>query len=241
MIQKSNAIVISHLKYSETSIIVNLYTEAFGRQSYMVNGIRSAKSKQKMGLFQPLFLLEIEAYQKHGRDVQRMKEFKAGSIYTSIPFDIVKSTMSIFLAEMLYKVLRSEAPDTDLFEFLVRSLQFFDSLESGVANFHLWFLVQLLSYLGFQIDNNYNEKSPWFDMKNGRFVPDQPIFPNTPTREESKLLSSVLSLEAATLAELKINGEQRTKALELVTEYYALHFDGIGTLNSLKILSEIYR
>jgi DNA repair protein RecO (recombination protein O) len=241
MIQKSNAIVLSHLKYSETSIIVHLYTEAFGRQSYMINGIRSVKSKQKMGLFQPLFLLEIEAYQKQGRDVQRLKEFKVGSIYSSIPFDIVKSTMAMFMAEMLTKVLRSEAPDTDLFEFLVRSLQFFDTLESGVANFHLWFLVQLLSYLGFQIENNYNEKKPWFDMKNGRFVPDQPIFPNTPNREESKLLASILSIDAATLGDLKITGGQRTKALELITEYYSLHFDGIGTLNSLKVLHEIYR
>jgi DNA repair protein RecO (recombination protein O) len=240
MIQKSNAIVISHLKFSETSIIVNLYTEAFGRQSYMINGIRSVKSKQKMGLFQPLFLLEIEAYQKQGRDVQRMKEFKAGVIYTSIPFNIVKSTMAMFIAEMLYKVLRSEAPDKELFEFLIRSFQFFDSLEKGTANFHLWFLTQLLSYLGFQIDNNYSTQNQWFDMKNGRFVPDQPIFPNTPNKEDSKLFSTILLLDAATLDGLKINGEQRMKTLEIITEYFALHFEGIGTINSLKILKEIY-
>lgn len=240
MIQKSGAIVLHLLKYSETSIILTLYTSAFGRQSYMVNGIRSTKSKQKMGILQPLFLLEIEADQKHGREVQRLKEFKPAAIYSNLPFDIVKSSMAIFISEVLYKVLRSEEPDPYLFEFLSRSFQYFDTMQQGTANFHLWFLVQLLGYLGFRLDNNYDRFNTWFDMKNGQFVASRPISPNTPSPDDSQLLSEVLSTDVANLANLKLNGQQRAHLLEIVISYYTTHFDSIGTIQSLKVLAEIY-
>ena len=146
MIQKSRAIVLHHLKYSETSIIVTLYTELFGRQSYIINGIRSSKSKSKTGLLQALFLLDIEAYHKVGRDVQRMKEFKLAEVYQSIPFDISTSTISLFIAELLSKVLRNEEPDPSVFDFIYDSLLYLDSMESGASNFHLWFLIKMLGY-----------------------------------------------------------------------------------------------
>jgi len=240
MIQKTKAIVLHHLKYSETSVILTLYTKEYGRQSYMINGIRSAKSKQKMGLLQPLFLLEIDAYHKPGRDVQRMKEFKIAEIYNSIPYDIVKSTMAMFLAEMLHKVIRSEEPDKNLFEYIFRSLHYFDSLEKGSPNFHLWFLTQLLSHLGFRLENNYSDKNCWFDVKNGFFVNQRPTFPNTPDIEESELLSQLVAIDVEDIALLAYSGKQRTRLLEIIVEYYMIHFDGIGTINSLKILHEIY-
>lgn len=240
MIQSSRAIVLNQLKYSETSVIVNLYTEAYGRQSYIVNGIRSSKAKTKIGLLQPLFLLEIEAYHKPGREVQRLKEFKLGAVYNEIPFDIIKSTMSMFLAELLGKILRNEEPDQTLFEFIHNALIYFDSLERNAANFHIWFLIRLLSYLGFQLENNRSSLNCFFDIKLGRFVPYRPSFPNTPDTEESEYLSKLIRMEADEIQELEINGALRSRVLSVILEYYSVHFDGIGTINSLAILHEIF-
>lgn len=240
MIQQTDAIVLHQLKYSETSIILTLYTRDFGRQSYIVNGIRSAKSKVKMGLLQPLFLLQIEAYHKPNREVQRLKEFKAAEVYRSIPLDIIKSTMAMFLSELLNKILQTEEPESGFFEFLFRSLQYFDTLEKGKANFHLWIMVKLLSYLGFQLENNHSTVNVFFDMKEGCFVPYRPSFPNTPDTEESKIISNLISLDISQIEKLNIDGVMRSRILSLLVEYYSVHFEGIGTIKSLEVLHDIF-
>lgn len=240
MIEKTRAIVLHQLKYSESSVIATVYTESFGRISCMINGIRSSKSKQKMGLIQPLFLLEAEVYFRQGRDIQNIKEFRLCEVYQSIPFDITKGTMAIFISEVLYKVLRNEEPDPILFEFIYNSATYFDSIEQGAANFHLWFLVNLLSHLGFKLENNLSAQNCWFDMKTGNFTSLHPFFPNTPNLEESLLLAKLIDLNADNFHKLSISGNKRTRLLELLIEYYTLHIEGMGAINSLKILKEIY-
>lgn len=240
MIEKTRAIVLHQLKYSETSVIVTMYTETLGRQSYMINGIRSSKSKQKTGLLQPLFLLEIDAYHKAGRDIQRMKEFRMAEVYRHIPFDIVKSTMAMFLSELLNKVLRNEETDPSVFDFIFQSFLFFDTMEKGTVNFHLWFMVKLIGYLGYQFENNHSEKNVFFDMKAACFVPYRPSHPNTPDTEISEFLAKIISMNAGDLVNLNITGDIRTRLLNVLIECYTIHFEGIGTINSLKVLHEIY-
>lgn len=240
MIKKTRALVLHQLKYSESSVIATLYTESFGRLTCMINGVRSTKSKQKMGLLQALFLLEAEIYFKQGRDLQNMKEFRLGEVYRSIPFDIAKGTIAMFIAEVLYKVLRNEEPDPQLFEFIQNSVAYFDSLEQGASNFHLWFLIKLLGYLGYRLENNHSDLMAWFNMKTGNFTNYRPSFPNTPDLEESLLLSKLINQTAENFPLLTIAGNKRARLLDLIIEYYTLHIDGMGAINSLKILKEIY-
>lgn len=240
MIQKSRAIVLHQLKYSETSVIATLYTETFGRQSYLINGIRSSKSKHKTGMLQALFLLEIDAYHKQGRDLQRMKEIRMCHVFQTIPFDISKSSMAMFLAELLNKVLHSEERDTNLFNFIYDSIHYFDSITKGASNFHLWFLVQLLGYLGFRLHNNYMLPQSWFDMKTGSFVQYRPTYPKTPDLEESKNIAELINLNADDFHLFSISGNQRARLLEILIEYYTLHIDGMGNIYSLKVLQEIF-
>ena len=240
MIEKTRAIVLHQLKYSESSVIATLYTESFGRIACMVNGVRSTKSKQKMVLIQPLFLLEAEIYFKQGRDIQNIKEFRLCEVYHSIPFDVAKGTMAMFLSEVLYKVLRSEEPDLHLFEFIYNSVTYFDAIGKGASNFHLWFLIKLLSHLGFRLENNHSILNGWFNMKTGNFTAFRPSFPNTPDLEESFLLANLIDRNADNFHELAISGSKRARLLELIIEYYTLHIDGMGAINSLKILKEIY-
>lgn len=241
MMQKTRAVVLHQLKYSETSIIVTMYTEAFGRQSYIINGIRSTKSKQKAGLLQPLFLLEIEAYYKEGRELQRIKEFRIAHIYNKIPFDVMKSSIVFFLAEIMKKTIRNEEPDKPMFSFLWNSLIELDSLENGVANFHLWFLLQLLGYLGIKPNNNHSEANQWFDLKNGQFLVSKPLYPGSPNTGDSKRIAEILKIESPTqLGTLALNRQNRLALLDIIIEYYSVHFDKIGKIKSLEVLNELF-
>jgi DNA repair protein RecO (recombination protein O) len=240
MITGSKAIVLHQVNYSETSIIATFYTEAFGRQSYIINGIRNTKSKQKTGVIQPLFLLEIEAYYKSGREIQRLKEFRLDYIYQSLTYDVVKRSITLFLSEVLFKILRNEESDTELFQFIHQSLILYDELKQGTANFHLWFLANLLGYLGLQPQNNYSETYRWFDMKNGRFLITKPIHPTTPDPDYSRLLSMLFSYRLEDINLIALNGIQRTHLLEYLLEYYSIHFERMGKINSIMILSELF-
>jgi DNA repair protein RecO (recombination protein O) len=240
MISQSKAIVLHQLKYSETSVIATLYTEAFGRQSYIINGIRSSKSKQKTGLLQPLFLLEIEAYHKSGREVQHLKEFRLNQVYQSIPFDVVKSSIVMFLSEVMYKTIRNEQTDPELFQFIHDSLLFFDLMKQGTSNFHLWFLANLLRFLGLQPQNNYSPANQWFDLKNGKFLVSKPIHQTSPNLEDSRFIAELFSLDHEAMNTFTISGTQRSRLLEILLEYYTIHFEKIGKINSLKIMGEIF-
>jgi DNA repair protein RecO (recombination protein O) len=241
MNQKTRALLLHQVKYSENSLIVTCYTETHGRQSYLINGVRSPKSKNKGSIFQPLFLLELETQTKTTRDVQRLKDFRLAEVYNSIPFDVVKSTISLFLAELLFKVLRSEDSDVELFEFLYNSISYFDKLSKGISNFHLWFLVNLTGYLGFRPMENNSEIDRYFSPRDGRFTPFKAHHPGAPDFEESEMLSRLFKLKIEELDTFRCDGHHRLRLLEILVDFYAWHFQGIGKINSLAVLTQVFR
>ena len=118
MLHKTRGIVLHSIKYGDSGIITSIYTELFGRVSFIMQGIRSKKSLVKGSYLQSLFLVEMELYYKPGRELHRIREIKNAVPFASIPFEIAKSTQAIFLAEVLNKILREEEPQQKLFEFL---------------------------------------------------------------------------------------------------------------------------
>jgi len=150
MLQKTRGLVLNYLRYRETSIIVKIYTEEFGVQTYIENGVRSSKGKNKIALFQPLTLLDLVVYFKDSAGIQRISEIKVNHPYSTIPFDITKSTIALFITEVLSKTLKEEAGNPRLFQFLRESLIWLDQATEGYENFHLWFLLRLSFYLGFE-------------------------------------------------------------------------------------------
>ena len=241
MIQKVKGVVLHHVKYKESSAIVYIYTDLFGRQAYLVNSIRGKKSKFSGNLLQPLTLLELEAYHKEGRELQRLKDMQTHIPYRTIPFDHQKSSQALFLSEILYKALREEDPNRELYEFLENSLQLLDVSDENMVNFHLLFLVQLTKYLGFYPDNNYGEGRTGFDMRNGQFNNGSGIHPEYFDRKSSKLLKLLLESSFSDLSQITVNQDIRIQFLENIMDYYRLHLHGFGVLKSLPVLHEIYR
>ncbi len=241
MIQKVKGIVLHHVKYKESSAIIYIYTDLFGRQSYLVNNIRGKKSRFSGNLLQPLTLLELEAYHKESRELQRIREMRNHIPYRSIPFDHLKSSQALFLSEVLYKVLREEDPDPDLFGFLENSLQLLDVSDEGMVNFHLLFLVQLTKFLGFYPEDNYGEGRTGFDMRNGHFGNGTEIHPDYFDKRSSELLKQLLDCSFSELPQIIVNQDLRIKFLDNTMNYYRLHIHGFGPIKSLPVLHEIYR
>jgi len=220
-------------------MITTIYTEAFGRMSFIMQGIHGKKTATKGNLLKQLFLLEMEVDFKPGRELQRVKEIKNLFPFGSIPFGIVKSSQALFLAEFLNKVLREEESRPDLFEFLFRSVQVLDLLEEGISNFHLLFLIQLTRYLGFAPTNNFTASNQFFDLIAGKFVlspPPHAWFLKTP---ESSLLAQLIGMGYQNSPEFKPDQGLRNILLDFMIDYYGLHLGNPLNLKSLEILKEI--
>ena len=238
MQQKTRGIVLRSHKYGDTGMITTIYTEAFGRMSFIMQGIHGKKSSVKGNLLKQLFLLEMEIDYKPGRELQRVKEIKNLSPFGSIPFGIVKSSLALFLAEILEKVLREEESRPDLFEFLFRSIQVLDLMEDGVNNFHLLFLIQLTRFLGFAPANNFSASNQFFDMVAGNFVLSSPTHSWFLKNRESEILAQLIGMNYQNLAKFKPDQGLRNIWLDFILEYYGLHLGNKLNLKSLEVLRE---
>jgi DNA repair protein RecO (recombination protein O) len=239
MLQKTRGIALHSVKYGESSLIVHVFTEKYGRQSYILKGVFSKRSSIKANLFSPLNLLEMEVYYKETAELQKIKEVNNIPIFMSINTDPSKSAIAVFIAELLFRVQREEAPNQQLFDFLFNSIHLLDLETKRVADFHLVFMVQFSKYAGFFPTNNYSFEYPLFDLVNGKFVADSPSHDFIP-KLESAVLSALLKSNYESVGKLEINHQTRVLLLEKLSTYYKLHIPGMGLLKSLHVLREVF-
>jgi DNA repair protein RecO (recombination protein O) len=240
MIEKTLGIVLKQIKYGETSLIAQLYTRRWGRIGVMVPGARTASKNRKSHLFQPLTLLELEIYFKAGRDLQNIKEVKNHSPFQHLTGDPVKSSVALFLSDVLSKVLREEEPNEELFDFLESHIQFLDATDEGIANFHLYFLLRLSRYLGFNPGMPPARDHLWFDLSLGTFTETAPLHESFLTPELTRHLVSFLAVQASELASVSIDRQTRMELLEGILRYYYLHLEGLAEVRSHKILHALF-
>ena len=224
MLEKTRGIVINHLKYGETSVITRIYTEVFGLQTYIENGVRSAKGKNKMAHFQPLTLLDLVVYYNDSQSIKRLSEIRCSTPFHSLPYEFRKTTIGIFLAEVLGKVIKEEAGNAVLFEFLFSSLAWLDACEENFENFHIQFLLKLARFLGFNPQTGSNLFS-----QIGRLIPDN--------SEEIQALDFFMQNSYHNY--LKINNLLRRDLLDTVVRFYAFQVESLGEVKSLAVLKEV--
>ena len=151
MLTKTKGIVFNYIKYKETSIIVKIFTLEYGVQSYIVNGVRTKGKLNKITLYQPLSILDLVVYSNKKTDLHRISEVQFDYKYQTIPFDVKKSAMSLFLAECFNKMMMEQEQNQPLYKFLETSLMYFDQLDTDYSDFHIYILIKLLEYLGHSI------------------------------------------------------------------------------------------
>lgn len=227
MLHKTRGIVINYVRYRDTSIIAKIYTEKFGVQTYIENGVRSSKSKNKIALFQPLTLLDLVVYHDEKKEVHRLKEIKCSYPYQSLPYTVEKSSIALFLNELLSKTLNEQIENPALFDFLYYSFLLLDEQKSGFENFHLQFLIKLASFLGFapetadEIEKQFNEFS-------------------IPIHLDDSLQRLINQLIASNYNEaIPMNRSRRNQLLDTFLMFYRLHVDGLIEIKSLGILREV--
>jgi len=240
-LKKTRGIVLHQIKYGETSIIATIYTEEMGRQAYIIKGSRSKKSRQKANMFQALYLLDMEVYYRESRNLQGIKEVKHIIPFSDIPYNMVKSSICLFLAEVLYRTLKEEESNPTLFEFLINTIKLLDTETKGIENFHLIFLIKFSKFLGFMPSDNITDSEQIFDMLAGRFVIIRPTHQHYMDKEESLLFSKLQTSGFEQLPQIRITKEERSKMLNKLLEFYYLHNDKMGKVKSVEVLSEVFR
>ena len=236
---KARGIVLGTLKYGEKGLIVHMLTDVCGRQSYMIQGIRPTAKGSRAALLQPMFAVEFEGLQSPKMSMHRLKDLAPGIVLQSTPFDVRKSTMALFMAEVLYRLIRDNELSHDLFDFVWASVLALDALDEGVANFHLWFLANLSRPLGFSPDNEYIEGA-WLDIRDGHFTTHALIPSMALSPENARILHDMLECDVRYLGEIGLNRTERVAFLEAMLKYYAYHLDSIRSVESLRILQEVF-
>ncbi|MCU4176251.1 DNA repair protein RecO [Carboxylicivirga sp. N1Y90] len=240
MIHASRGIVLNHIKYKENSIIVNIYTEELGRQAYVVNRVRTSKSKGNTVLLQPLTLLDMQVYHRPKAELHRIKDFKVAHPQVSIPFQQDKRTIAFFLTEMMYKVLREEEKNEALFAFIYEAIMVFDADIDGNHNFHLFFLFQLSRFLGFGPASNDSVHNSHFDLLNGNFIKQEPTHGYFVHGDILKYWEQLFKLQISDLSQLQMSSSVRNDILNALILFYQLHLDGLGEFKTLSVLRQLY-
>jgi DNA repair protein RecO (recombination protein O) len=241
MLSTTKGIILHFIKFGETSVIATIYTERFGRQSYMVNSAFGKNAKNKASLLQPMFLLEMVVYHKQTREVQRLKEFKTYTAFQTIPFNVNKSAQTIFIAEVLFKLLREEESNPELYHFIETSILYLDQMKEGVNNFHLFFLAKLTSFLGIYPNIDSEENSSWLDMKKGTSTTTEPAHSMFMDKEQTDVFNQLVNLNIDDLPRFCLNRPLRKSLLAKMVDYYREHFESMGEIKSLPVLNEVFK
>lgn len=239
MLHNTPGIVFHQVKYSESSVIAKIYTELFGLQSYMIRGIRSKKSNVKSALLQHLTLVDLVVYHKAKSNIHNIKEIKIDYPFQSIPYNIHKSSIAVFLNEILYHVIKEEEANEDLFKFLFNAIQILDLKELNYTSFHYYFLMQLSKYLGFYPKTNYSTVNCNFNLEEGNFTNQkgpQNIFIPPPY---SLYISDLISRSFEDFDLFKISPVHRNQLLEIILNYYRLHLPIALKIKSHLILQTV--
>ena len=238
---KSKGIVFRSLKYRETSLILDIYTREKGLKSFIVNGIRSGKSKSKSNIYQPMNILSLVAYEKQTAGLSRIKECKHSYIYQDLVFNVHKSSIAMVLIEIARNSITETEDNEELYQFLEDWFIFLDQTTEKTSHLLVLFLIELSVYIGFAPQDNYSESSRYFDLREGRFV--QAMNPSSESLEEdsSELLYQVLQEKKETIHAFDMEPRVRHKLFNALLKYYQIHIDNFKEPKSLNILRQILR
>lgn len=239
MLRKTRGIILQVIKYAETSVVAKVYTEEFGMQSYLINGVRKPKSKFNNNIFQPLSMVDLVVYHKSGHGLKKISDISCNPQFNSIPYDVVKSSVVLFMNEVIYRSIREEEKNSSLFEFLYNSIRILDLQSIDGSAFHLYFMVQLTRYLGFFPNGTYYEDESVFNLQEGNFqrgVPNHPYFLNN---QLTKYFYCLMNSTFENYHFIELNYQQKNEMLTALVTYFELHHTHGSNLKSHHVLHEI--
>jgi DNA repair protein RecO (recombination protein O) len=238
MLQNTKGIVLRSVKYGESSLIVTIFTELFGVQSYLAQGVRKAK-KNNAGLLQPTTLLEIETDHKPVKNLQRIRNFNTAFLYQTLQGDVIKNSIAIFSVEVLLKLLPEHAPFPELFEL---SYDYFLSLDrigtSDCGNFPISFLINIGELLGYKVKGEYSTQTPYLDLQAGGFVGNES--PEAQLNEDDTIqLNNLMLATGDNIATIRLSSNTRNRLTDWYLDFLRIHSQHLGQIRSLEVLRAI--
>jgi DNA repair protein RecO (recombination protein O) len=234
----TKAIVLSSIKYGETSLIVKCYTQEEGVKSYLIRGVLKPKKKGiKAAHFQPLTQLKIIANHNTKNTLNSIKEVHVIHPYKSIHTNIVKQSVVLFLSEVLANSIQEEEQNLALYEYLETAFIWLD-LHDKVTNFHLLFLLNLTGFLGFYPDTLEIHKKG-FDLLEGTFsdsIHEKNVISNNDFYQFKKLLGIIFD----TLENVAYSKDERQLVLQVIIQYFKLHLGNFRDPKSLQVLEAVF-
>ena len=234
MLDKTEGIVLKTVKYSESSVIATIFTKKFGSLSFIVQGLRSSKNKQKGNLIQSGNILQLEIYLKEQRNLNRIKEYSTAYIYTNANF--IKQSILIFCIELISKCVKEHEVNERLYDYVSLFLIELHSIE----NKPLYFLLETASILGFEFSMQNILNGKYFNLERGKFE-DVPTSTQSNLNENETLLLKKLIAVYYDKNELKFNSTERKILLEKLILYFRWHIPDFTDLKSPSVLSEVLR
>ncbi len=238
MIHRTKGIVLRTVRYGETSVVVTILTELFGVQSYLINGVRTSGKNSTAHFYQPSSLLEMQVYHNELKNLQRVKETRWSVLYKNVLSDVFRNAVAMYMIELLYKCVKQPEQNTDLFNFVEDAFIALDNADDKVmANFPLFFSIQLAHFFGFRMSDDHSELRGVFDMQEGSFVEEPPAHPHY---MDGKYVSQLLkAMQPSDLSEIRMNRETRRELLGAMEVYYGLHVPDFGVMKTLGVLREV--
>jgi DNA repair protein RecO (recombination protein O) len=246
MLLKTRGIVLRAVKYSETSLIIDVFTEEKGLRNYIVSGVRASRAKVSAGLLQVMSWIDLVAYESKETQgkLQRIKEVKAAYVYQTLPFEIQKSSIGLFMAEILRRTLRESEENKPLFDFIFTTFTHLDASAKGFSNLHLSFALGLSGYLGFMpqaSEGDHFSETTVFDLREGVFIEDGAVghtqFLNP---RISSLLNQLLKKSPEESHEVVMTREERQILLDGLINFYHSQIENMPEINAHRILREIF-
>jgi DNA repair protein RecO (recombination protein O) len=239
MLLSTQGIVFHIVPYADNKVIAKIYTREFGLQSFVISISRTKSGKIKSPLLQPLNQLELRVEKKDKSTLHVVKEISLSVPYSHLHTDIIKTSIALFVAEVLYKSVREEEKNEDLFDFISKALQVLDLAHEGVANFHLVFMMNLTRYLGFSPQDNTEGPESLFDLTNGTFVSRTPQHFNFLDPLESRLFELIAQTDFQHMHEVPLNAERRKVVLNALIRYYESHVHSMQRIQSHEVLAQV--
>jgi len=235
---KSKGIVFRNMKYSESSVIVDIYTLEKGMRSFIVSGLSSKKNRSKAICFHHLNIIDIVAYDKEGTALARIKEQRLGHHYSKMLYDVVRSSIGLFTLEVSRNTIKEHEPNPDLYHYIESFLKYLDICDGGYGLLSIKFMLDLTTHLGISPMGSWSEASPLLDLYNGIYINQETKY--TIDTNTSKLLSSIHKTHIEDLERISTSKAQRDFLLDQMVMYYKLHIDHFKELKSLDVLRSIF-
>ncbi len=240
MLSKTEGVILKSIKYGETSLIQDIYTKEYGLKSYIVGGVRN-KKKSKAGGLQLMAIVELVAYhKKNSTSLSRIKEIKPLVYYKELPFEVLKSSVGMFITEVTRRSLSQDEQNEELYAFIKDSFLYLDKAEGSIALFPILFLIKLSQQLGFAPASNFSETNNSFNLMEGAFGQQDSTSVYSLNPEISQYLYSLLFEDYGISNLFAVPKVMRQQLMKELVNFFRIHIDGFGKLNSLSVLQELF-